>query len=59
VVDLLRLKAAMDSGTPLEDVSLHLPLQASSTARRRCMCPGWPGMAACGRGLHARCFSMS
>lgn len=27
VVDLLRLKAAIDSGTPFEEVVLHLPLQ--------------------------------
>ena len=29
VVDLLRLKAALQGGTELEEVPLHLPLQAS------------------------------
>lgn len=33
MVDLLRLKAAIDSGTPFEEVVLHLPLQASGSAR--------------------------
>ena len=28
VVDLLRLKSALDAGSPLEDVPLHLTLQA-------------------------------
>lgn len=45
VVDLLRLKEALDGGTPLEQVPLHLSLQVGRVGMRALLLPLAPRLA--------------